>query len=99
MKNIRKKYTERRNVIRSRRQERIYPFLERLVEDRLTQFFEAFLYSLDKRVGAVLDRLDDLEGVQMDLVKIQSGLTKKLFPDYVPEREKVSKGYHENYLN
>lgn len=119
MKKIRKKIAERKNVRRSRLQgtdkaflERIIEerisdlyeaFFERLIEERISDLYEAFLGSLDKRVYALLDRLDDLEDMQMDLVKIQSAMTKRLFPDYVPAppREKVQKvrGYHENFLN
>lgn len=102
MKKIRKKVAERRNIIRSHRQERIYPFLERLIEERLTDLYKAFLDSQGRCFGAVLDRISELESFQMDLIKIQSALTKKLFPDYVPVREQAHetvKGYHETFLN
>lgn len=91
--------SERLNVIRSRRRTD-NRFVERVIEDRLTSLFQAFLFAQDKRIGAVLDKIVDLEYMQMDLIKITSGLTQKLFPDYVPSvREEVSRGYHENYLN
>jgi hypothetical protein len=77
--------------------------LERLLDDRLSDLYQAFLGSLDKRLYALLDRLSELESMQMDLVKIQSSLTQRLFPDYVPvpvrEQEQGVKGYHETHLN
>jgi hypothetical protein len=100
MKNKRKKSTERQNFSRSRRQERIYPFLERILEDRLLDVYQAFQESQKRMFWAVLDKISELESLQMDLVKIQSGLTQKLFPDYVPvPREQASRGYHETYMN
>lgn len=94
---------ERRNFRRSRFGGTDKVFLERIeriIEDRLTDLFQAFLFANDKRIGAVLDRISDLEAMQMDLVKIASGITQKLFPDYVPaSREQASRGYHEMHVN
>ena len=96
------KLSERRNSCRSRRQERQNPFLERILEERLTDLYKALLMSQQKTAYAVLDKIAEIEALQMDLVRLQSLLTQKLFPDYVPAvREEASedKGYHELYMN
>lgn len=99
MKKRKKIKSERLNVIRSiRRTDKA--FLERIIEDRLLDVYQAFQESQNRMVWALIDKLDALESLQMDLVKIQSGLTQKICPDYVPAvREQASRGYHELHLN